>query len=201
LCRETAPFKVKKQEREATMELRKRYVLGIFLGFLIAVSQPDAFGKGMSKTTPKDSGVVYAEELPDFSLQDPAGETFTRDSLAKDGLVLVVTAPILRNKGAQEGWDKYLRDAKSGSKAKLVYIEDMMPSMFKGMALKGMKKGYEPGKEPILLIDNDGEVRRQLNVPEKKTVVLVYDNGGMLVHSEVAKPSSGAAETIWEKVN
>lgn len=182
------------------MTLKKRYVLAILLGFLIAISQSDAFGKGIGKAKPKDSGVVYAGELPDFSLQDPAGETFTKDSLAKDGLVLVVTAPILRNKGAQEGWDKYLRDAKSGSKAKLAFIEDMTPSLFKGMAMKGMKKGYKPGKEPILLIDNDGDVRRQLNVPRKKTVVLVYSNDGTLVHSEEAKPSFGAAETIWRKV-
>jgi cytochrome oxidase Cu insertion factor (SCO1/SenC/PrrC family) len=182
------------------MESRKRYLLAILLGFLIAISQPDVFGKDIGKTTPKDSGAVYAGKLPDFSLQDPAGETFTRASLAKDGLVLVVTAPLLRNKGAQEGWDKYLLDAKSGSKAKLAYIEDMKPSKFKEMALKGMKKDYEPGKEPILLIDNDGELRRRLNVPEKKTVVLVYDKVGRLVHSEAAKPSPGAAQTIWVKV-
>ena len=61
--------------------MKKLPLLVFLLITLIAIGRSHAFGK------------------------DPMGKTFTRDSLAKDGVVLVVTAPILRNKGAQEGWD------------------------------------------------------------------------------------------------
>ncbi len=90
--------------------------------------------------------------------------------------------------------------AKAGSKAKLVYLEDMQASFFKGEAMRRMKKDYEFGKEPILLLDNSGKIRRALKVPKKKTVVLVYDGDGKLVYSEMNKPSAQAAETIWKKV-
>jgi len=39
-----------------------------------------------------------------------------------------------------------------------------------------------------------------LKVPEKNTVVLVYDDGGKLVYSEDSKPSSEAAEIIWKEL-
>lgn len=142
----------------------------------------------------------FAQKLPNFSLKDPDGNAFTNASFAKDGLVLVVTAPILKNKSAQEKWNKYLLKAKAGSKAKLVYLEDMQPSLFKSTAIKGMKKDYKFGKEPILLIDDSGEIRSATKVPEKKTVVLVYNGDGNLVYSETGKPSAQAAEMIWKKV-
>ncbi|WP_347275520.1 hypothetical protein [Candidatus Kuenenia sp.] len=142
----------------------------------------------------------FAQTLPDFSLNDPNGNTFTNESISKDGIVLVVTAPILKNKSAQEKWNKYLLKAKAGSKAKLAFMEDMQPSLFKGVAIKGMKKDYKFGKEPILLIDNDGEIRRALKVPKGKTIILVYDRDGKLVHLEAGKPSAQAAETMWKKV-
>ncbi len=114
--------------------------------------------------------------------------------------MLVVTAPILKNKSAQEGWDKYLLKAKAGSKAKLVLLEDMQPSFFKGKAIREMKKDYKFGKEPILLLDKNGEIRQALKVPEKKTVILVYNGSGKLVYSVTDKPSAEVAETIWKKV-
>lgn len=147
----------------------------------------------------KSASGSFAPTLPSFSLKDPVGKTFTQN-LSKEGLVLVVTAPILKNKGAQEGWNKVLSKAKSGSQAKWVFVEDLEPSFFKNMAIHGMKKGYEPGKEPILLVDSKGTLRRALGAPEKKTVVLVYNRDNKLVYSETEKPSALAAETIWKKV-
>ncbi len=149
---------------------------------------------------PASASTAFAQKLPSFSLKDLGGKTFTDKSLTKKGLVLVVTAPILKNKGAQEGWDNYLSKARSGSKAKWVYLEDLQPSSFKGAAMKGMKKDFKSGNEPILLVDKEGKLRRTLGVDEKKTVVLVYDHNGKLVHSETGKPSAKAAEAIWKKV-
>lgn len=138
----------------------------------------------------------FTSQLPNFSLKDPAGKTFTRkDVLKKGGLILVVTAPILSNKEAQEGWDKNLEKVKS-SKATLVFLQDMSPSSFKGQALSSMKKEYRPGKEPILLIDEKGELRQKLGVPEKATVVLAYDKKGVLVGSETQAPNASAGERL-----
>ena len=117
-----------------------------------------------AKTKTSSPATASAKKIPGFSLKDPDGHVFTSKGLLKDGLVLVVTAPIMKNKGAQEGWEKYLSKARSGSKAKWVYLEDMTPSFFKNIALKRMKKDYTFGKEPILLIDKSGEVRRSLGV-------------------------------------
>lgn len=165
-----------------------------FTAVLSLIAVRGIFAKGDS-----DSG-SFAQKLPNFSLQDPGGKTFTNGSLSKDGLVLVVTAPTLTNKAAQEDWDKLLSEAKSGSKAKWVYVEDLQQSSFKRKAISGMKKDYKPGKEPILLLDEQGKLRRALGAHEKKTVVLVYDSDGKLVHSETGKPSPKAAEAIWKKV-
>jgi hypothetical protein len=142
----------------------------------------------------------FAAQLPGFSLKDPAGKTFT-DKDFGDGVVVVVTAPILKNQKSQEGWDDDLLKAKPGSsKVKLMFLEDLSASFFKGKALKGMKKDYEPGKEPILLIDKNGKVRKSFKVPSKLTVVLVYDKSGELVYSETGKPSAQDARKIWKQI-
>ncbi len=177
-------------------ELMKNWLL--FIALTIVLTGVSCTEKIHTPGVPGSSS--FAQTLPDFSLNDPNGNTFTKESISKDGIVLVVTAPILKNKSAQKKWNKYLLKAKAGSKAKLAFLEDMQPSLFKGAAIKGMKKDYQFGKEPLLLIDNGGEIRRALKVPKKKTVVLVYDRDGKLVHLEAGKPSVQAAETMWEKV-
>ncbi len=143
---------------------------------------------------------AFAQTLPDFSLKAPDGQIFTREGLSKNGLVLVVTAPILKNKKAQEGWNRYLLNAKSSSQGRFVYLEDLQASAFKGMAIRGMKKKYQSGKEPVLLIDDTGKTRQALKVSQKRTVVLVYDRDGNLIYSETGKPSSKAASIIWQKL-
>lgn len=171
--------------------------------FLIALTVVSSFVAVLSLII-INSGVVrsagsFAQTLPNFSLKDPVEKTFTKAGLSKNGLVLVVTAPILSDESAQKGWDRYLSKAKAGSKAKWVYIEDMQPSLFKGQAMSGMKKDYVSGRQPILLLDTDGKLRRALGVSEKSTVVLVYDGNGKLIHSETGQPSSKAAEAVWKK--
>ncbi len=163
----------------------------VFMALIFAA--PQVFAKEKENTS------SFAKKLPSFSLKDPAGKTFSDKEVSKNGLVLVVTAPILKNKDAQEGWEKFLNKDKGGSKAKLVFLEDMGPSAFKGKAKKEMKKEYKAGGEPILLIDNDSKTRKSLKVPEKKTVVLVYDGDGKLVHTEEGNPSAEAAKKIWDK--
>lgn len=174
----------------------------LFIVVVIALMGVSCSGSDKEKTSSKEGSGSgsFAQVLPNFSLPDPVGKTFKNEDFSKDGMVLVVTAPISTNKSAQEDWNKYLLKAKGGSNAKLVFLEDMQPSFFKGKAKSGMKKDYQAGKEPILLIDDSGKTREALKVPEKKTVVLVYSGDGKLVHSETGKPSAQAAKVLWEKV-
>ena len=144
---------------------------------------------------------IFAKTVPDFSLNDPAGIHYTKNQLITKGIVILVTAPIFKNKGAQEGWSKFLPDAKGHSKGHLIFLEDLSASSFKGMALSGMKKDYQPGIEPILLIDESGSVREKFGVEKEKNVVLVYDSKGKLVYQETGKPNAMSAGEIWKKVN
>lgn len=141
----------------------------------------------------------YASQLPAFSLQDVAGKTYTQKNFEK-GVIIIVTAPTLSNKGAQEGWSDQLTATKSGNKRGLILLEDMTAALFKKTALNRMKKEYKPGVEPVLLIDDTGEVRKKMGVEEGKTIVLVYDDNGKLIHTEVGKPSKSLAQALWKKL-
>lgn len=174
----------------------KKNILSIFvLLFLIFFSNSFVAKENSSQ---KKS---YAQTLPDFSLKDPAGKKQTKSAVAKKGVLVVVTAPILSNKDEQEGWSKYLTETKKGHEGHIVFLEDMNPSSFKGKALNAMKKDYEPGKDPILLVDQKGSLRKKLKVPEKKTVVLAYNKEGKLVASEEGKPNAESAAELWKKIN
>jgi len=148
----------------------------------------------------KETAEVSRGNFPHFSLKDPLGRMHTADEILKGGLVLVVTAPTLRDESAQRGWDKYLLKSMPKGKMQLVYLEDMVPSAFKKTALKSMKKDFKPGVPPLLLIDHDGKVREKLGVEKNRTEVLVYDENGNLLHSEKGKPSAAGAKAIWNKL-
>lgn len=163
----------------------------------VAVLALAAWGARAHGDDAKSGAGAYAKELPDFTLPDPNGRMLSRESLGKDGIVLVVTAPTLSNKDAQEGWAKVLVGAKGAAKAKLVYLQDMQPAIFKDTARSEMRKEYAPEKEPILLLDEDGTLRKRLHVPEEKTVVLVYDRSYRLLHAEEGEPTEAHAKEIW----
>lgn len=139
-----------------------------------------------------------SNKLPGFELKDPLGKFHKSDDLYKHGLILVVTAPTLHNSGAQNGWDKYLT-GKTG-KATLVFLEDMEPSDFKKKALKEMKKDFHEDKPPLLLIDDDGRIRKKVGAERNATEVLVYDKKGGLIFREKGKPSDTAAKAILAKI-
>lgn len=174
-----------------------RFKLMITMTLILSVGfiSIHSYGKEESKKS------SYAQTLPNFSLKDPAGKRQTKSEISKNGLIMVVTAPILSNKDAQEGWSKFLGPAKGERKGHIVFVEDMKPSSFKGKAMSSMKKDYKPGKDPILLVDQQGSLRSKLKVKEKKTVVLVYNKDGKLVASEEGKPSAELASELWKKLD
>ncbi|OHD70802.1 MAG: hypothetical protein A2W19_07715 [Spirochaetes bacterium RBG_16_49_21] len=128
--------------------------------------------------TSEKKGAHTGKDLPEFSLKDPRGKAFTRKDILKNGAVFVVTAPILSNKKEQEDWAKYLKAMKHRNKGRLIFLQDMSPSSFKGKALSEMKRKSDPGIDPLLLIDPKGEMRRKLGVEKEDTIVLVYDKKG-----------------------
>jgi hypothetical protein len=143
----------------------------------------------------------YAQELPDFSLSDPDGVKHTKQGVLKDGVVLVVTAPILSQSDEQADWAKMLADSRSGAKAQLVFLEDMQPSNFKGTARSRMKARFKEGQSLLLLLDEKGKLRKALKVTEEATVVLVYDPHGKLTYAQSGKPSEERASAVWKKSN
>ncbi|MBT3181047.1 MAG: hypothetical protein HN337_00905 [Deltaproteobacteria bacterium] len=142
----------------------------------------------------------HGKMLPTFSLKDPNGVAHSSKSIVSKGMVLVVTAPTMKQSGAQKGWDKLLEETMPKGGAKLVFLEDMQPSAFKGTAKKEMKKDYKEGGPTLLLIDETGKVREELGVDKNATAVLAYNKDGELVHTCKSGPSKAEAEVLWSKV-
>jgi hypothetical protein len=171
--------------------------IALALVFLL-INSPVSFADDDSKKESKGNNLeAYADELPKFTLKDVHGKKYTNKDIAKDGAILVVTAPILKNKDAQEGWGEYL-DKEKAEKPKLVFLQDMEASNFKAKARKAMKKESKKNEEPIMLMDEKGSVREKLKVKQKDTVILVYNDNGKLIYAEEGKPSSASAKKIWE---
>ena len=173
-------------------------IITLFVGSWISCNQRSY----AQKAEDKNSGAArYAQELPDFSLPDPDGIKHTKKSVLKDGVVFVVTSPILSQSDEQKDWAKMLADSRSGAKAQLIFLEDMQPSNFKGAARSKMKQQFKPGQALLLLLDEKGKLRRGLKVTEEDTVVLVYDTHGKLIHAESGNPSAERASAIWKKLD
>jgi len=152
--------------------------------------------------TNKQSHVAagFAQQLPNFSLADPSGKWHTRKSILKNGIVLVVSAPVASQSEEQQGWAKILKNSRPKTKAHLVFLEDMQSSGFKEIARSKMKERFLPGRDPIVLIDENGRLRRALKVPKEHTVVLVYDRKGKLIYTETGKPRARRGYEIWKKL-
>jgi hypothetical protein len=116
------------------------------------------------------------------------------------GVILVVTAPTVDQEKAQRGWDEALIAARPASAAaRVVFLEDLSQSWFKGVARAAMRKDFVPGREPLLLIDEDGAARESLGVGKGATVVLVFDARGALVATHDEAPSAPAATRCWQE--
>jgi len=135
--------------------------------------------------------------LPQFVLADPDGNKHPNSELAKTGLVIVVTAPTYHAQKAQRSWGDLLPAAKPKGKERLVFLEDMTASSFKGLAKNQMHKEFKEGVPPLLLLDEDGHVRTGLGVPKGETWILAFDSGGQRRLVEKGPPSAAAAKRLW----
>ena len=145
------------------------------------------------------ASALAASKAPGVTLLDPDGGAHNVRALLNKGGVLVMTAPTLHDKGAQEGWSKYL-PASMPKGGMLIFIEDMSVSDWKSVARKDMKKDWKPGVPPMLLLDEKGNVRKMLGVARDTTVVFVYNKKGQLVYTDRGGPTAASARIIWSKV-
>jgi hypothetical protein len=167
-------------------DLRRTTTCILVLAVLVG---PTAWGE-----TPSSKG---SASLPQFVLADPDGKKHSSREFLKGGLVLVVTAPTYHTEKAQRAWGDLLPAAKPKGKGRLVFLEDMTASSFKGTAKKQMRKEFQQGVPPLLLLDEDGHVRAALGVPKDETWILAFAAGGQQRLVEKGAPSAAAAKRLW----
>jgi predicted transcriptional regulator len=149
------------------------------------------------------SVVAHAQtnKLPSFTLPDPRGEMHSSAQLIANGLVVIVSSPILHDKTPQEKWSRLLVETKGNHQASLILIEDLSASEFQGIARQEMKKDWQPGSLPLLLEDKTGRTSGAFGVGKESTKVLVYDKNGNLIYSDAGSPTEAAAKTVWNKLS
>ncbi len=142
---------------------------------------------------------VHAQEAPDITLPDPRGGKHNLRALAQSGgLVLVISAPTLEDRSAQEAWSRFLSDAKGSSKGTFVMVEDMQDAFIKSIALHEMKEDWKPGDVPLLLVDRTGRLYSILGVRSEETVVFVYDTAGKRIKRYAGPPGKVEAAATWD---
>jgi hypothetical protein len=150
-----------------------------------------------------------AADLPEFSLKDPAGVIHTHRTLLEHGAVVIVTIPNVKHGDLQSHYAKHLNQHLPADGPRLVIVEDLSQSILRGIAVRSMKAKYRAGESTLLLLDEDGSLRRALDVPGDETVVLVFDAEGQLVQrttgwttadevADAVKQVVRAAETLAE---
>lgn len=124
---------------------------------------------------------VAAADLPEFSLKDPAGTVHTHRALLDRGAVIIVTIPNIKHGDVQSRYVKHLKQHLPPDGPIMVIVEDLSQSSVRGMAVRSMKAKYKPGESTLLLLDEDGALRRALSVPADETMMLVFDRNGRMV--------------------
>lgn len=140
----------------------------------------------------------FAGSVPSASLADPAGRTFNLGQSNGRPTVILVSAPNMSQGGIQQDWVNRL-GALPG-RVNFYLVEDMKQAFFRDMALADMKKDYTEGDRPVVLVDNDGSVRKQLGVPKGKTCVMIYNSRNQLVYVQVGNASPGAVQAVTQAV-
>jgi hypothetical protein len=130
-------------------------------------------------------GMAAAEQIPEFSLKDPAEGVHTQKELLERGAVIVVTIPNVKHGENQERWTNGIKKALPETGPRVVVLEDMSQSNVREKAMKSMKEKYQPGQRTLLLVDPTGETRRAFGVPQDETAVLVCNREGAVIHRVV----------------
>ena len=138
-------------------------------------------------------------KLPDFKLQDPHGKEHTQDELKQRGAVIIITIPNIKHAAAQDQWARWI--TKKGWKKDgplLVFIEDLSQTAesLREKALEELKEKHREGKQPLLLLDPHGAVRKSFGINEDETVVLVINAEGKIIHVAQEEPTVEKVKAI-----
>ncbi|MDP1821933.1 MAG: hypothetical protein Q8L48_01770 [Archangium sp.] len=144
-----------------------------------------AFGSGAPPARP--------ESLPRLELLDPRGARYTDETFRQRGVVVVVTAPIATQGGVQQAWhDALTPHASDGKGPAIVILEDMSQSWARSIVIARIKAVYRPGGI-VLLLDEDGAVRKSFGVGENTTTAFAFAPTGKLVAVETGAASPALA--------
>lgn len=132
---------------------------------------------------------VLASDLPEFSVKDPADGVHTQKELLERGAVVIITIPNAKHGDFQSVWKNHLKKQIPDGGPRLVLVEDMSQSNVRDKAIKSMKEKFKPGQETMLLVDEDGSLRKALQAPADETVVQIYDKTGKLLQ-QVTSPAT-----------
>lgn len=158
-----------------------------------------------AREEPAPKAPTFAESLPEFTLKAPDDVEHARKDFIGKGVVMICTAPNVTHGDSQRTWvTRLTKDGWKKDGPALVLLEDMTQSWFKGKAIERMKDEYRPGEAPILLLDHKADLRKALEAKKNalldKTVVLVYNCEGTLVHVETLPPEKADFKKLYEKI-
>ena len=153
-----------------------------------------------------DSG-PSGNKIPEFALKDPLGKVKHGEKLYGEcGMLIMLTVPNLSQYEKQTRWQKVLKKEKWPEQfaPTCVVLEDLSQQVaFKERARAAIKErcATEPSNV-VVLIDEDGAVRRKFGVQENETVIFLVDASGRILHQETddAEPGPEAARRIMGQV-
>jgi len=143
----------------------------------------------------------WPEALPAFSLQDVTGVAHTQADFLAHGGVIIVTAPRLSQSDRQVSWD----DAVAAlpvlpAGPRFAMVEDMSQSVLRGLVISTMKERYDPKRDPWLLLDEQGAVRKAFGLAEDMTVAFAFAPGGRRLAVETGPGSKERAAQLLKLV-
>jgi hypothetical protein len=150
---------------------------------------------------------AYAERAPEFSLKDPLGkEHCGRKLYSETGMVIMLTVPNLTQFEKQKRWEKWLRKQAWPAQhaPRCVVLEDLSQQQsFKEKVRQMMVEKCKVEEKLVVLVDEDGAVRRQFQVNNNETVILVVDPDGNVIHHERddTEPDAAAARRVVDQAH
>jgi len=144
----------------------------------------------------------FMERIPSMKMTDVKGQTHDSCELyKKTGMLLMITAPNLKQYEKQKRWDKQIRKAgwpDTGAPS-CVIVQDMsQQETYREKALTMINEKAAEDPRLTFVIDNSGDLRRSLGVQENETVLLLIDKDGNVVHHETddVEPDPDSARRV-----
>ena len=148
----------------------------------------------------------FSARAPAFVLKDPAGgEHRGAEIFGKYGMLIMITVPNLAQYEKSKLWDKYLEKHPwpAHNAPQRVLLEDLsQQTSFKEKVRGLMKQAYKPDEKLLVVVDENGDVRRGFGIMNNETVILLVDSDGRIVHNECddVEPGHESATRLMRQV-